>query len=205
MAATITPHGAMNEPCELWLSEIDRVLYTTDEIQSRVVELGKEISEYYNNLDGGELIVVGMLKGAFVFLADLVRNISHPNAVDFMTVSSYHGTQSSGNVKLKKDMAIDPYDKHVLIVEDLIDTGTTLNWLVNHLTSKSCRSVRLCCLLDKVAGRTAGVGPNIDFVGYTMETNDYVIGYGMDFYEQKYRSLPYIAVPTEAAIAAHCS
>jgi len=181
-----------------WISQIDRVLFTREEIAARVKEMGKEISESYGPDD--EIIVVGMLKGAFMFLTDLVRELAVPNSIDFMIVSSYSGTESTGNVNLKKDISIDPYGKHVLIVEDLIDTGTTLQWLVKHLESKNCKSVKLCCLIDKVSGRPEGMGPEIDFIGFRLTTSDYIIGYGMDFHSQQFRSLPFVAVPTRQAI-----
>jgi len=179
------------------------VRYSADDIQKACKRLGKQISDDYLKVDPNiEVVVVGMLKGAFVFLSDLTRCLSVPNAVDFMIVSSYHGTKSSGSVMLRKDMSIDPSGKHILIVEDLIDTGTTLSWLMDFLSSKSCASVKLCCLIDKVAGRPKGKGPKIDYVGFTLNENKWVVGYGMDFYRQQFRSLPFVAVPSAESIEA---
>eukprot|EP00494_Astrolonche_serrata_P034112 UN34381 len=128
-------HGSQfNPPTKEWSDKLDRVLYSADDIQKRVKEMGAQISKDYG--EGEQLLVIGMLRGAFVFLADLCRNISLPVQVDFMTVSSYSGTHSTGSVLLKKDVEIDPRGKHVLIVEDIVDTGTTLKWLTGHLKVK---------------------------------------------------------------------
>jgi len=189
-----------NELPERYSKSIGKVLYSSEQIQKRVKELGEEISKSYTDLEQ-PIIVVGMLKGAFMFLSDIVRQLSVPNSIDFMTVSSYNGMSSSGNVQLKKDIEIDPYNRHVLIVEDLIDTGATLQWLTNHLKSKKCKSVKLCCLIDKVVGRDEGVGPKIDFTGFTLNEKHFVVGYGMDFHNQEYRSLPFVGIPTEEAIS----
>jgi hypoxanthine phosphoribosyltransferase len=125
--------------------------------------MAAEISRDYA---GRKVLCVGLLTGCFVFLADLLRHFLVPYEVDFMVVSSYgHSTVSSGSVKLKKDMSIDPRGRDVLIIEDLIDTGTTLAWIVAHLKSKGCESVRLACLLDKACRRTANV--HVDYVGFT--------------------------------------
>ena len=126
--------------------------------------------------------MVGLLSGCFVFLSDLLRHFLVPYEVDFMVVSSYgSGTSSSGSIKLKKDMSIDPKGRDVLIIEDLIDTGTTLEWIVSHLKTKGCESVRLCCLLNKASRRTAKV--HVDYVGFECP-DEFVVGYGMDFADQ---------------------
>lgn len=139
-------------------------------------ELAAEIGRDYA---GRKVLCVGLLTGCFVFLSDLLRHLLVPYQVDFMVVSSYGAaTTSSGSVKLKKDMSIDPKGRDVLIIEDLIDTGTTLEWIVAHLKTKGCASVRLCCLLDKVSRRTAKV--HVDYVGFVCP-DEFVIGYGMDF------------------------
>ena len=164
-----------------------QVLYSAEDIKSAVSRLGKEISEHYK---GKDLVVVGLLRGAFMFQADLVRHITVPHEVDFMMLGSYSGTKSH-NVKISCDMRIDPYQKHILIVEDLIDTGGTLAWLQKHLETKNALSVKLCTLLDKkTKNRTKNV--KVDYVGF--ECPDYwIVGYGMD-YNQHYRSLPCIGV-----------
>jgi hypoxanthine phosphoribosyltransferase len=134
--------------------------------------------------------VVGLLRGAFVFIADLVRQITVPHAVDFMFISSYEGAQG-GSVCINKDMSIDPQGKHVLIVEDLIDTGNTLAWLCKHLTSKNALSVELCTLLDKQTKRR-GHELKVKYVGLNC-ADEWIVGYGMD-YQQHYRGLPFIGV-----------
>ena len=137
-------------------------------------ELAAEITRDYA---GRKILCVGLLSGCFVFLSDLLRQFLTPYEVDFMVVSSYgHGTETSGSVKLKKDMSIDPKGRDVLIIEDLIDTGTTLAWIVSHLKTKGCASVRLCCLLDKVSRRKAQV--HVDYVGFECP-DEFVVGYGM--------------------------
>jgi len=191
--------GSDNILVEEYSKNMGKILYSAEKIQARVRELGEEISKSYSDLKK-PIIVVGMLKGAFMFFSDILRQLSIPCSIDFMTVSSYHGKSSTGNVQLKKDIEIDPYDRHVLIVEDLIDTGATLQWLVNHLQRKKCKSVKICCLIDKVVGREKGVGPKIDFTGFTLKENAFVVGYGMDFYNQEYRSLPFVGIPTKEAI-----
>lgn len=171
-----------------WAENIERVLFTSDEIQEKVKELAAIISRDYA---GKEVLCVGLLTGAFVFVSDLLRRLTVPYMVDFMVVSSYgSGTSSSGSVKLKKDMSIDPKGKHVLVLEDLIDTGGTLEWVMNHLKGKDAASVKLCCLLDKKARRNADV--KIDYTGW--ECPDYfIVGYGMDFADT-YRCLPFVGV-----------
>jgi len=151
-------------------------------------ELAAEISRDYA---GRKVLCVGLLTGCFVFLSDLLRSLLVAYEVDFMVVSSYgSGTTSSGSVKMKKDMSIDPKGRDVLIIEDLIDTGKTLEWIVAHLKTKGVESVRLCCLLDKKERRTANV--HVDYVGFTCP-DEFVVGYGMDFAEQ-YRCLPFVGV-----------
>lgn len=147
----------------------------------------------------GTILLVGLLNGCFIFFADLLRELTIPYEVDFMAVSSYgREASSSGNVKMKKDISIDPFERHVVIVEDLIDTGNTLAWIRDHLASKQCASVRLCCLLDKSCRRLPHLKVDgashlpIDFCGFDVPDH-FVVGYGMDFAEQ-YRCLPYIAV-----------
>jgi len=165
-----------------------KILYVNEEIQNRCFELGAQISKDYK---GKDLIIVGILKGSFMFLADLTRYITIPHKLDFMIVSSYQGVTQSTNVKISKDMSIDPYNCHILIVEDLIDSGETLSWLMVHMKTKNCLSVQLCCLLNKqTTRRTKEV--DIKYVGWKC-ADEWVIGYGMD-YNQYYRSLPYVAV-----------
>lgn len=174
--------------CPEWKNNITKILITEQEIEARNKELATEISSKYK---GEKLLCVGLLNGAFVFTANLLKHLTIPYEVDFMVVSSYgNATTSSGSVKLKKDMSIDPKDRHILIIEDIIDTGTTLAWLTDHLSRKECKSVSLCCLLDKKDSRTSDV--KIDYVGFPIK-NEFVVGYGMD-YANEYRCLPFIGV-----------
>lgn len=176
---------------QVWKNHIKQVLFSEAAIKAKTAELAKAISKEYS---GKEVLCVGLLKGAVVFLTDLVRQLEVPYQIDFLTVSSYgHSTTSSGSVKLKKDLDIDPKGRHVLIIEDLIDTGTTLAWIKHHLASKECASVKLCTLLDKSSRRTAALKDmKIDFCGWTCP-DEFVVGYGMDFSEN-YRCLPFVGV-----------
>ena len=158
------------------------------EIEKRVRELGTKITADY---DGKELLMICLLKGAYIFFADLVRNIQLPVMVDFMMVSSYGaGTTSSGSVKIIQDLSSPIKGKDVLIVEDIVDSGLTLSYLYKTLKAKRPRSLKVCVLLDKVERRNHNIP--IDYIGFTIP-NKFIIGYGLD-YQDKYRNLPYIAV-----------
>lgn len=170
------------------LSRSHRVLIDAHAIQARVAELGQDISSIYQNSDG--LMMVGILKGALYFLADLSRAISLPVKIDLITASSYIGTQSSGTVAILNDLNAKINGKDVLIVEDIVDTGYTLNALQQRLRTHNPRSLRICSLLDKPSRRKVPVP--IDFIGFTIPDH-FVIGYGLD-HEQAYRNLPYIAI-----------
>jgi hypoxanthine phosphoribosyltransferase len=168
------------------------VLFNPDELEQKVKELGKKISQ---NFAGEALLVVGILKGAFIFMADLVRAIDLPVAIDFMDVSSYGmSSLSSGEVRIIKDLDFSIQDKNVLIVEDIIDTGLTLNYIVEILKKRDPKSVSICCLLDKPSRRKSSIKP--DYVGYTI-ADEFVVGYGLD-YAEKYRNYPavYILKPS---------
>ena len=169
--------------------DLSEVLYSAEVVAAAVARLGAAISAEYR---GKDLIVVGILRGSFMFQADLVRHITVPHEVDFMMLGSYRGTRSTGNVQISLDMRIDPYNKHILIVEDLIDTGATLLWLQKHLKTKNALSVKLCTLLDKkTVHRKSDV--HVDYVGIRLHEDKFIVGYGMD-YNQHYRSLPCIGV-----------
>jgi hypoxanthine phosphoribosyltransferase len=140
--------------------------------------------------------VVGLLKGAFVFVSDLLRDLRVSHKVDFMVVSSYSGT-TSGNLVLKQDLGLDPDGKHVLVVEDLIDTGKTLKFMKEHLQTKNPKSVRIACLLDKTERREVDV--HVDYVGWTCP-DEFVVGYGMDF-DNEYRCMPFVGVLKPEAYA----
>lgn len=168
--------------------DIERVLFSEEELKRRVAELGARINEDYA---GKKLILIGVLRGSFIFVADLVRQLNLPCTVDFMAVSSYgKGTTSSGQVRIVKDLSEDIAGRDVLVVEDIMDTGHTLSYLLQYLKDKGAASVRLCALLDKPSRRTVPV--EIQYCGFTIP-DYFVVGYGLDYAEQ-YRSLPYIGV-----------
>lgn len=171
-------------------NDIAQVLIPEENIQARVKELGEQISRDYA---GKELVLVGILKGAAIFLADLVRHITIPVDYDFVAISSYGAdTRTSGVVRLLKDLDSSIESKHVLVVEDIVDTGWTLrlSYIAENLRSRKAASVRVCTLLDKPSQRKVDVG--IDYYGFIVE-DKYVVGYGLD-YDGKYRSLPYIGI-----------
>jgi hypoxanthine phosphoribosyltransferase len=157
-------------------------------VANRVAELGAQISADYS---GRDPVLVSVLKGALVFLADLMRAMDLPTSIDLMELSSYgSATESSGQVRILKDLSNPIEDRHVIVVEDIIDTGLTLNYLLRYLHDKGPASIRICCLLDKPARRLAPI--EIDYRGFTIPDR-FVIGYGLD-YGERYRNLPYIGV-----------
>jgi len=158
------------------------VLIPHDEIQQRIAELGKQISDDYA---GRPLVLVGVLKGSFMFLADLVRHIKSPVRIEFIGTKSYEGTTTSGQVQLTKDLDKPVQDEDVLLVEDIIDTGLTLNYLRQMLSQREPRSLKTAAFLDKPSRRRIDVKG--DYIGFTIE-DKFVIGYGLDF-EQRYRNL----------------
>ncbi len=166
------------------MKEIKSVLVSKEAIQAKVRELGKKISEDYK---GKELVLVGVLKGGFVFLADLMREITIPVDMDFISVSSYgNSTKSSGVVRIIKDIDINISNKHVLIVEDLVDTGLTLNHLKELFSTRNPLSVKICTALDKPSRRKVEI--EIEYGGIEIP-DEFVVGYGLD-YADKYRNLP---------------
>jgi len=170
-----------------------KVLYDEATISKMVGELAADITKYYEPIirEGGELIIVGLLKGSFIFLSDIVKRINLPLKVDMMTVQSYKGSSSSGTVRLLKDLDIDPTGAHILVCEDLIETGRTLAWLVRHLQSKRTASVKLCTLIRKMTDRRV-VDVKIDYCGFECADN-FLVGYGMD-YNERYRTLPFVGI-----------
>ncbi len=165
-----------------------RVLVSREEIQAKTEELAKRITEDYK---GKDLLLVGVLKGGFMFLSDLVRAIDLPLSLDFISVSSYgNSTVSSGVVRILKDIDYDITGKHVLIVEDLIDTGLTLTYLKDLFKAKHCASVKVCTILDKPSRRKVDL--EVDYQGIIIP-DEFVIGYGLD-YQEKYRNLPDVCV-----------
>jgi hypoxanthine phosphoribosyltransferase len=164
------------------------VLISEDEIQRRVQELAAEISSDY--AQAGELILIGVLKGAFIFLADLSRRLTIPRSIEFMAVSSYdNGDQESSAVRLVMDLRKNIEGKHVLVVEDIVDTGRTLNFLGELLAARKPKSVKTCALVRKPD--RARVDAEIDYLGFEIP-DAWVVGYGLDYNEQN-RTLPYIA------------
>ncbi|MGO8771604.1 MAG: hypoxanthine phosphoribosyltransferase [Mycobacterium sp.] len=177
---------------ELYPGDIKSVLLTEEQIQARIAELGEEIGNQYRDAaveTGQDLLLITVLKGAVIFVTDLARAIPVPTQFEFMAVSSYGtSTSSSGVVRILKDLDRDIQGRDVLIVEDVVDSGLTLSWLLRNLTSRHPRSLRVCTLLRKPDARGANV--DIGYVGFDIP-NDFVVGYGLD-YDERYRDLSYI-------------
>lgn len=160
------------------------------EIKERTAVLGEEISAHYA-AEGGEVVVIGILKGSFVFMADIVRAIDLPVAMDFIGLSSYGDeTHSSGVVRLTQDLSKPIAGKHILVVEDIVDTGLTMRYLLENLQTRGPASVKLCSLLEKPEKNKSGIV--VDFLGFSIPDR-FVIGYGLD-YAEKYRNLPFVGV-----------
>ena len=170
-------------------NDIERVLLSEEQIQAKVAELGKILSEEYRDKHpiGG-----GVLNGVVIFYADMIRAMEIPCQMDFMCVSSYRGTESTGRTQISKDLSSDIYGRHVLILEDIFDTGNSLEFIVNHLKNKQPASLKICTLLDKPERRKPGVTVKADYTGFTIP-NEFVVGYGLDFNEG-YRNLPYVGI-----------
>lgn len=173
------------------IPEVKELLLSEEQIQKRVAELGRQITEDYT---GKEVVLIGVLKGAVVFFADLLRHIEGNVSMDFISCSSYgSSTVSSGVVRILKDLDRPVEGKHVIVVEDIVDTGTTLSYLLENLQSRKAASVRLCSLLNKPERRKVDV--YVDYEGFVIP-DEFVIGYGLD-YDEKYRQLPYIGILKE--------
>ena len=166
---------------------IEKVLISAEEIEEHVAEIGMKISE---DFAGKDPIFVGVLKGCFIFMSDLLRHVSVRCSMDFMAVSSYSGVKSTGAVKINKDLSEDIAGRHIIIVEDILDSGVTLNYLKNFLMQRGPASIHIATLMDKPARRKAPV-----YADYScFEIPDaFVVGYGLD-YNERYRNLPYIGV-----------
>lgn len=169
--------------------DIQSILLTEEQIRARVRELGEELSRDYA---GKDPVVVGVLKGVVVFYGDMIRSIHVPCQMEFMWISSYAGTNSTGTMQVKRDIGTDIKGRHVLVLEDIFDTGNSLDFTYRHLLSKEPASLKICTLLDKPEGRRAGITLKPDYVGFTIP-NEFVVGYGLD-YNEHYRNLPYIGV-----------
>lgn len=168
--------------------DILQVLYSEEQLHEKCAELGAQISRDY---EGRDLLLVSVLKGAVVFMADLMRQITVPCGIDFMVVSSYgSGVKTSGVVKIVKDLDTEIRGKDVLIVEDILDSGMTLSYLTDLLRDRHPASIRIVSLLDKPSRRRVPLRP--DYVGYEVP-DEFVVGYGLD-YDEKYRNLPYVGI-----------
>lgn len=170
-------------------NEIEKVLITSEQIANKTKELGELISKDYL---GKDLVLIGVLKGCFVFLSDLIRHISIHCTIDFMDVSSYENTSttSSGVVRILKDLDDNIENKHVLIVEDIVDTGYTLKYLINFLKGRGPASIKTVALFNKPSRRIVDI--QAEYIGFDIP-NEFIIGYGLDF-DEKYRNLPYVGV-----------
>ncbi len=168
--------------------DILQVLFSEEQLRQKCAELGARISRDY---EGKNLLMVSVLKGSVVFMADLMRHITVPCGIDFMAVSSYgSGVKTSGGVKINKDLDIDLAGRDILIVEDILDSGMTLAYLTELLRDRGPASIRIAALLDKPSRRKADVQP--DYVGYVVP-DEFVVGYGLD-YDERYRNLPYVGI-----------
>ena len=168
--------------------DIKKVLLSEEQIKNRIAELGRELLEDYADKNP---IFVGVLKGVVVFYADMIRAFSAPCQLDFMWISSYKGTRS-GEMLVRQDVSADLKGRHVVILEDILDSGRSLQFTYEHLLSKGAASVRICTLLDKPEGRKPGITIQADYVGFTVP-NEFLVGYGLD-YNEKYRNLPYVGI-----------
>jgi len=168
--------------------DVEEILLSGEQIANRVAELGAQLAADYA---GRDPVLVSVLKGSIIFLADLIRSMEMPVSLDLMEVSSYGAnTESSGQVRILKDLSKSIEGRDVIVVEDIIDTGLTLNYLLKYLHDRNPASIRICCLLDKPARRLAEI--DIDYIGFSIPDR-FVIGYGLD-YDERYRNLPYIGV-----------
>ena len=171
------------------LENISKVLLTEEQIQTRVKELAAELSVEYA---GKDPIFVGVLKGVVMFYADFLKYFTEPCQMDFMWISSYSGTESTGKMNVKQDLSQNIKGRHVVILEDIFDTGNSLQYTYEHLLSKEPASLKVCTLLDKPERRREGITVKADYTGFVIP-NEFVVGYGLDFNEH-YRNLPFVGV-----------
>lgn len=168
---------------------IQRILLTEEQIQNRIGELAQELSREYA---GKDPVFVGVLKGVVLFYGDFIKRFTEHCQMDFMWISSYAGTNSTGKMVVKKDVSADLKGRHVVILEDIFDTGHSLQFTYEHLLEKEPASLKICTLLDKPERRVAGITVKPDYTGFVIP-NEFVVGYGLDFNEH-YRNMPYIGV-----------
>lgn len=171
------------------MSKIDKVLISEGQIRSRIAELGEELTRDY---EGKNPVVIGVLKGVVVFYADMLRQIKTHCEMAFMTISSYSGTDSTGKLQVLQGLTADIEGRHVLILEDIFDTGSSLDFTYRYLQERNPASIKICTLLDKPSRRKPGITLQADYVGFTID-NHFVVGYGLD-YDEKYRNLPFIGI-----------
>ena len=169
-------------------SNIKEVLLSEEQLQTRIKELAKTLSEEYADKDP---VFVGVLKGVVMFFGDMMKYINIPSQIDFMWISSYQGT-NSGKMAVNRDVSADLKGRHVVILEDIFDTGNSLEFTYHHLLSKEPASLKICTLLDKPERRRPGVTVKPDYTGFVIP-NEFVVGYGLD-YDEHYRNLPYIGI-----------
>jgi len=167
--------------------DIERILFTAEELADKTTELGRRISEDYAGLD---FMVLCILKGSFIFTSDLIRNITLPCEVNFMAVSSYKNSTVSGAVEITKDLDVPVDNKHIIIAEDIIDSGKTLSYIMNYLKTRHAASVEVCALFDKPCRRNVDIAAR--YTGFVIP-DEFVVGYGLD-YAEHYRNLPYLGV-----------
>lgn len=176
--------------------DIQQILLSQEQIKARIDQLGQELMAEYADKNP---VFVGVLKGVVVFYADMIRAFDAPCQLDFMWISSYEGTQSTGNIRVRQDVSADLRGRHVIVLEDILDTGRSLEFVCQHLREKGVASLKVCTLLDKPDGRLPGVQMQADFVGFSIP-NAFVVGYGLD-YDEQYRNLPYVGILKPEAYA----
>ena len=166
---------------------VGNVMITQEQISKRAAEIAREIEK---DFCGQQIVLVGILRGAVMWMVDIMKNVGLDMVIDFMSVSSYgSSTKSSGIVKINKDLDTDIEGKNVIIIEDIVDSGTTLNYLKGYFENRDAKTVKICTLLDKPEGRRVEI--DVDYIGFTVDDR-FIVGYGLD-YDQKYRNLPYIS------------
>ena len=166
---------------------VGNVMITQEQISKRAAEIAREIEK---DFCGQQIVLVGILRGAVMWMVDIMKNVDLDMVIDFMSVSSYgSSTKSSGIVKINKDLDTDIEGKNVIIIEDIVDSGTTLNYLKGYFENRDAKTVKICTLLDKPEGRRVEI--DVDYLGFTVDDR-FIVGYGLD-YDQKYRNLPYIS------------
>ena len=170
-------------------NDIKEILLTEEQIRTRIGQLGQELLKDYRDKNP---VFVGVLKGVVVFYADMIRAFDAPCQLDFMWISSYKGTQSTGQMLVRQDVSADLQGRHVVILEDILDSGRSLQFTRDHLLSKGAASVKICTLLDKPEGRLPDITVQADYTGFTIP-NAFVVGFGLD-YNEKYRNLPYVGI-----------